>query len=96
MTALLLADGSQTRPKAMFTRVPFRQHTDIATQLGCLLTKNSLIEATKFGETKMPGVFAACDATTLFRQVAIAGAWINRELITEDVRRKIEPNILAM
>lgn len=95
LSALLLADGSREHPVALFARVPFRQPTDIATQLGCSLMENGLIEATEFGETNVPGVFAAGDATTLFRQVAIAvangskaGAWINKELISEDIRLK--------
>lgn len=103
LTALLLADGSRAHPKAVFARVPFRQHTDIATQLGCSLTETGLIAATEFGETDVPGLFAAGDTTTQFRQVTIAvangtkaGAWINRELIAEAVRRKTKPNLLAM
>lgn len=92
LTALRLTDGSRTHPKAVFARVPFRQSSDIATQLGCRMTENGLIETTEFGETTVSGVFAAGDATTLFRQVAIAvasgtkaGAWMNRELITNDL-----------
>lgn len=95
LTALLLADGSRARSTAIFTRIPFRQHTDIATRLGCSLMENGLIEATEFGETNVPGVFAAGDATTLMRQLAVAvangtkaGAWINRELVADDLRRK--------
>lgn len=98
LTALLLADGSRAHLKAVFARVPFRQHSDIADQLGCAMTENGLVEATEFGETNVPGVFAAGDTTTLFRQVAIAiangakaGAWINRELIAEDLRQRKVP-----
>lgn len=98
LTALLLADGSQVRPKAVFARVPFRQHTNIAAQLGCLLMENGLIETTEFGETTVPSIFAAGDATTLFRQVSIAvangakaGAWLNHELVADDLGRRIQP-----
>lgn len=97
LTALLLADGNRARPRAVFARVPFRQHTDVADQLGCAITESGLVEATEFGETNVPGVFAAGDTTTLFRQVAIAvangakaGAWINRELMAEEVRQQTQ------
>ncbi len=98
LTALLLDDGRRMRPTAIFARVPFRQSTTIATQLGCSLMENGLIEVTEFGETTVPGVFAAGDAMTLFRQVAIAvasgtkaGAWMNKELIADDLHRKTRP-----
>ncbi len=98
LIALLLADGRRMRPTAIFARVPFRQHTDIAAQVGCSLTETGLIEASEFGETSVPGVFAAGDTTTVMRQVAVAvangvkaGAWINRALITDDLQRQLEP-----
>ncbi|RYC68861.1 NAD(P)/FAD-dependent oxidoreductase [Spirosoma sordidisoli] len=95
LTAVLFADGTRAHPAAVFARVPFRQHTDLASQLGCTLTEHGLIKTTEAGETNVPGVYAAGDATTLFRQVAIAvasgaktGAWLNRQLIDEDIRRQ--------
>lgn len=98
LTALLLTNGDRVRPRAVFARVPFRQHTDLANQLGCALTEAGLIEATEFGETNVSGVFAAGDTTTLFRQLTIAvangakaGAWMNRELIAEEVQRRTQP-----
>lgn len=92
LTALRFADGSLAQHRALFARVPFRQSSDLATQLGCTLTENGLLDVTEFGETNVPGVFAAGDATTPFRQVAIAAAngvkaaaWINRELMTDEL-----------
>lgn len=98
ITALLLDDAHRMRPTAIFARVPFRQHTDIAIQLGCSLTETGLIEASEFGEISVAGVFGAGDATTPMRQLAVAvanglkaGAWINRALITDDLQRRLEP-----
>lgn len=92
LTGLRFADGSIAQPKALFARVPFRQSSELATQLGCHLTERGLIDVTEFGETNVPGVFAAGDATTPLRQVANAvangskaAAWINRELIKDDL-----------
>jgi len=97
LTGLLFDDGSQMHPAAVFSRVPFRQHTDLATQLGCTVAENGLIDVSEFGETTVPGVFAAGDATTLFRQVAFAvsngskaGVWINRELLTAELQQRID------
>ncbi|MBO0949561.1 NAD(P)/FAD-dependent oxidoreductase [Fibrella forsythiae] len=97
LTALRFTDGTRAHPTAIFARVPFQHHTDIASQLGCAMTKNNLIQATEFGETNVPGLFAAGDTTNPFRQVGIAiangskaAAWINRELITEDLQQRLQ------
>ncbi|MEZ0484880.1 NAD(P)/FAD-dependent oxidoreductase [Fibrella aquatica] len=97
LTALLFTDGTRTHPTAIFSRIPFRHHTDIATQLGCTLTETNFVQVTEFGETNVPGLFAAGDITTPFRQVAVAvangskaAAWINRELLTEDLTQRVQ------
>ncbi|MEZ0538133.1 NAD(P)/FAD-dependent oxidoreductase [Fibrella arboris] len=96
LTALRFTNGTRAHPTAIFSRVPFHHHSDIAGQLGCIMTQNNLIQASEFGETNVPGVFAAGDVTSPFRQVAIAiangskaAAWINRELLTEDLRQRV-------
>ncbi len=92
LRAVHTTDGSAYPLAAVFARVPFRQHSDLAMQLGCVHTENGLIQATEFGETTVPGVFAAGDNTTLMRQVAVAvangskaGVWLNKELMQEGV-----------
>lgn len=98
LTALRFTDGTCVHPTALFSRVPFRHHTDLAAQLGCALTENGLIQATEFGQTNVAGVFAAGDITNPFRQVALAVAngskavaWMNRDMIAEDIRRRTQP-----
>lgn len=95
LTALQLVDHSPVPLTALYSRVPVRQSFTLTEQLGCSLTEQGLIQTTEFGETTVPGVFAAGDATTLMRQVAIAvavgskaGAWLNRELVAEDLRNR--------
>lgn len=95
LSALRLEDGDSVALKAVFARVPFRHHTDLAAQLGCTLTEAGLIEVTEFGQTTVPGVFAAGDVTTPFRQLAMAvtkgafaGVFINKELIAETLQKK--------
>ncbi|KAB7727342.1 NAD(P)/FAD-dependent oxidoreductase [Rudanella paleaurantiibacter] len=96
LTHLLLADDSTKPLSAVFSRVPFRQHTNIAEQLGCELQENGLIKVGEVGDTSVPGVFAAGDTKTLYRQVTQAvaggaktGAWINRELLTASLQERI-------
>ncbi|QJD78854.1 NAD(P)/FAD-dependent oxidoreductase [Spirosoma rhododendri] len=93
LTALQLADGSRVMPKALFARVPLKQTSDIAVQLGCELTDQTFVKVTETGETTVPNVFAVGDVTTMMRQVAVAvasgvktGAWINRVLIADDLK----------
>ncbi|GAB2468739.1 thioredoxin reductase [Hymenobacter qilianensis] len=92
MQAIHLQDGSRVPLTAVFARVPFRQHSDLAEQLGCELTATGLIAVAEFGQTSVPGVYAAGDNSSPMRQLTMAsasgvkaGSWINRELIDEDL-----------
>lgn len=85
-----LADGTAVPLPAVFARVPFVQHSDLAAQLGCALAANGLVQVDEFGQTTVPGVFAAGDNSSLLRQVgaasasgAKAAAWLNRGFIEE-------------
>lgn len=92
MSAIQLQNGSQVALTFLFARVPFRQHSDLAQQVGCELGPTGLIVASPFGETNVPGLYAAGDNSSMMRSLsmasangAVAGAWLNRELIGEDV-----------
>ncbi|MBC6608945.1 NAD(P)/FAD-dependent oxidoreductase [Hymenobacter sp. BT188] len=92
MRAVYFQDGSRVPLTAMFARVPFRHHTNLAEQIGCEITATGLISVTEFGQTTVPGVFAAGDNSSPMRQITMAsasgvkaGSWINRELIDEDL-----------
>ncbi|GAB3886909.1 NAD(P)/FAD-dependent oxidoreductase [Spirosoma agri] len=96
LTNLRFADGSIQELDALFSRVPFRQHTDLAEQLGCTLADSGVISADNFGKTNVAGVFAAGDTSSPLRQVStavtsgsMAGVMINRELITEDLATRL-------
>lgn len=96
LTALRFVDNSTVELDALYSRVPFRQHSDLAEKLGCTMTESGLVVSTDFGQTNVPGVFVAGDNSTMFRQVSIAvanggkvGAWINRELINEDLEARL-------
>ena len=94
LQAVVFADGSQLPLRAIFTRVPFRQHTDLAGQLACELGQTGmmagLLIVDELGRTTTKGVFAAGDATSPMRSLTSAmasgtkaGAMLNRELIEE-------------
>jgi len=92
LTELRFADGSAYALDALFSRVPFRQHSDLAEQLGCTMSESGLIKAAEFGKTNVPGVYAAGDNNSPMRQVALAvtngsmaGVMVNRELMEEDL-----------
>ena len=92
MQAIELANGSAVDLTALFARVPFRQHSDVAQQVGCEMAPTGLIVTSPFGETNVPGLYAAGDNSSMMRSLSMAsangtvtGAWLNRELISEDL-----------
>jgi thioredoxin reductase len=102
LSAIQLEDGSLVQMTALFARVPFRQHSDLAQQLGCDLTENGLVSVAEFGKTMVPGVYAAGDNSSLMRQIsmavasgAAAAAFLNKDLIEEDLAAllKVGPTV---
>ncbi|GAB3772259.1 FAD-dependent oxidoreductase [Spirosoma horti] len=92
LTELQFADGPAYAIDALYSRVPFRQHSDLAEQLGCAMTESGLINTAGFGKTNVPGVYTAGDNSSPMRQVSmavtngsLAGVWVNRELMEEDL-----------
>ncbi|GAB4021977.1 NAD(P)/FAD-dependent oxidoreductase [Spirosoma koreense] len=90
LTGLLLTDQRHHPLTALFARVPVRQASTLAEQLGCLHDEKGFVQVDEWGRTSQPGIFAAGDTHTMMRQVMIAGAnglraavVINKELIEE-------------
>ena len=90
LTEVTMGNGKPYTLDAMFARVPFVQHTDLALQLGCAHTEAGHIVTDEFGRTTIPGVYAAGDSTTPMRSVSMAiasgnkaGAVLNKEMIDE-------------
>lgn len=84
-------DSSQTPITAIYTRLPFIQHSDIPASLGCQLTEQGHIKVDMMQKTSVPGVFACGDGASPMRSVAnavytgaFAGAALNKELIDEE------------
>lgn len=88
-------DGSTTKIKAMYAKLPFVQHSDIPQDLGCELTGQGFIQVDAFQKTTIPGIYAGGDNCTPMRSVAnvvamgtLAGVMISRELIDEAFKPK--------
>jgi len=95
MVRVAFADDSVLDRSAIFHRPRQRQHSDLARELGCEMhspmpgTDMIRVEAT--GQTTVPGVYAAGDATTPMQQAIVAASaglvaasMLNRELLQQD------------
>ncbi|WP_088843618.1 NAD(P)/FAD-dependent oxidoreductase [Hymenobacter gelipurpurascens] len=98
LTAVRTTDGQEHKVEAIFARFPTHLASDLPQQLGCTLTETGHIKVTEFGDTGVPGLYAAGDATTPMRQVAVAvangakaGAAIVRELIMAGLYADLTP-----
>ena len=92
LESILFTDGSHTELDAVFSHVPFEQHSTLPEELGCEISEQGYIEVDLFQKTTVDGVFCAGDNTTFLRAVPIAiaagtkaGAAINMELINEEL-----------
>lgn len=91
ITHLVFKDTDPEPLEALYTKLPFVQHSDIPEKLGCKFTDNGFIEIDKCLMTSVPNVYAIGDCLTLQRSVANAvhsgnkvGALINKEFIDEE------------
>lgn len=84
-------DGSTLQLKAMYAKLPFKQHSDLPKKLGCKISDLGFIEVDAFQKTSVPGIYACGDNVTPMRSVAnavgagtLTGAMLSRELIDEE------------
>lgn len=83
-------DGTAIQLKAMYAKLPFKQHSDLPEKLGCEISDLGYIEVDPFQKTSIPGIYACGDNVTPMRSVAnavgagtLTGAMLSRELIEE-------------
>lgn len=88
---VVFKNGTKHSMKAMYSKVPFAQHSDIASKLGCEMTEEGYITVDDFQKTSVQGIFACGDNTTPMRSVAtavftgnVSGAVANKELVEEN------------
>lgn len=72
VSALLLEDGSEHAFEQVFARTPFNFRTPFALEQGCSINNSGLIEVDAYGETSVPGIFAAGDICTNRQQIMYA------------------------
>ncbi len=89
ISGIVTTDGATLPATALYARLPFEQHSDIAQQLGCALTPEGYIQTDAAQQTTVPGVYACGDNASRIRTVASAvaagtttGIMLNKDLIT--------------
>ncbi|MDT3406236.1 UNVERIFIED_CONTAM: thioredoxin reductase [Pseudacidovorax intermedius] len=87
---VIFKDGKKMSFDAVYSPLPFRQHSDIPVSLGCELTEQGYIKVDHFQKTTAKGVFACGDNSAMMRSVSyavasggIAGSMANKELTDE-------------
>ncbi len=90
LKTLHFASGQNQHFDAMYASIPFEQHSNLPTKLGCELTEEGFIKTDEFQNASIKGIFACGDNTSYFRSVAQAvykgnatGAMVNWELTEE-------------
>jgi len=93
---IIFTDTTTLKVPAMYARLPFIQHSDIAAQLQCAFTEHGHVLADGMQQTSIPGVYACGDNSSGMRSVAqavyagsLAGAALNKDLIEEEVNSRI-------
>lgn len=92
ISEVIFEDHSSLPIEAVYATLPFEQHADIPTDLGCQLSEHGYIEVDNMQKTSVSGVFACGDNSNMMRSVAnavhtgnLAGAAANAELTFEQV-----------
>jgi len=87
---IIFKNGKKASATALYTRLPFIQHSPIPKFLGCELNEDGYIKVDQAQKTTIRGVFACGDNTTRIRTIAngvamgtTAGMMVNKELIEE-------------
>lgn len=76
LNSVILASGKKIDRQYLFynAEMPFELKSDIGESLGCKKNQFGLYEASEFGVTSVPGVFAAGDNTSFAQSVLLACA----------------------
>jgi len=61
LARILFASGGPLQRRAAFLHPPTRQRSGLPGQLGCVLLEDGSVSVGDFGQTSVPGVFAAGD-----------------------------------
>ncbi|MHA4893310.1 NAD(P)/FAD-dependent oxidoreductase [Pedobacter sp. PWIIR3] len=88
---VVFSDGSRKSFDTLYAALPFTQHSEILSSLGCEQTEQGYIKVSPFQETSVSGVFACGDNSHMMRSIAnavytgnLTGAIVNGKLIEEN------------
>jgi len=70
--AVVRDDGSEVACDAILVHAPLRRRGSLPERLGLALTEGGLVAVDAFGQTSVPGVYAAGDIAVAPQQVAVA------------------------
>ncbi|MDI9867515.1 NAD(P)/FAD-dependent oxidoreductase [Flectobacillus sp. DC10W] len=89
--SIKLSENLELFVDAVFARVPFKQSTNFAENLGCNFLPSGYVQVDEMQRTSVQGVYAVGDSTSMMRSVSVAvatgtkaGAMLNKELIEEE------------
>jgi thioredoxin reductase len=72
--AIVLADGQRVPCDAVFFTMGQKPHCDLPRQLGCELTRKGVVKTDRLGQTRVPGLYVAGDASRDVQFVIVAAA----------------------
>jgi thioredoxin reductase len=91
LKAVLFKDGGELAREGLLVRAPLKQRSALASELGAALTDADQIDVDEFGQTTVPGLYAAGDICVEVPQVstaiaagAVVAAMINDHLIAQE------------
>jgi thioredoxin reductase len=73
-TALLLTGGDRVACDAIFMSTRQRPQCELPKELGCALTRHGLVKTDHLGQTRVPGLYVAGDASRDVQFVIVAAA----------------------
>lgn len=89
---IVFADGDSLEVRGMFFSTGQRQGSDLPKKLGCEFTEQGCVDTADYEKTKVPGLYAAGDASRFVQFVIVAASEgaqaavaINKELMQEDL-----------
>ena len=89
---VVLANGGTVACEAIFFTMGQRPQCDLPRQLGCELTRKGVVKTDHLGQTRVPGLYVAGDASRDVQMVIIAAAEgadaafsINKYLLSQEL-----------
>lgn len=73
-TALVLTGGDRVACEAIFMSTRQRPQCDLPKELGCAVTRQGLVKTDRLGQTRVPGLYVAGDASRDVQFVVVAAA----------------------